>query len=356
MSRWIVLAQAAILLAALTGCERPEPPAAEQSVRPAKLFHVSAQRNTTEHTFVGRLDAAQTIDVSFEVPGELTQLPVREGQTVTRGSLIAALDPTNYQLAVQEAEVQVRLVTQDLERKQRLLREQGISQSIVDDARAQYELARVRLAQARKRLSDSRIIAPFDALVARRYLDNRAKVAVGEKVARLLDLNELKVIASIPEDLFATVTPAHVAWVRASFDFLPEQSFPLEYRESSGEANPVAQTYEVTFTMARPAVGNLLPGMTATVRVALASDGEGGGIAIPTTALLSEPDGSFFVWAYDADTSRVQRRAVRVGGALAEGVGIVDGLSDGDVIIAAGASQLQDGMQIRPLDAAPQGT
>lgn len=346
---------ALLCLLVLAGCERVEPDAAEQSVRPAKLFHVTTRGGTTEHTFVGRLDAAQTVDVSFEVPGELVELPVREGQDLQQGDLVAALDPTSYQLAVQEAQVQLRLVRQDLERKSRLLREQGVSRSIVDDARAQYELAQVRLAQARKRLSDSRIIAPFDAVVARRYLDNRAKVAVGDKVVRLLDLNELKVVASIPEELLATVTPQRVVWVKATFDFLPGRSFPLEYRESSGEANPVAQTYEVTFTMARPEVGNLLPGMTASVRVALAQDGTGDGLAIPTTALLSDPDGGFFVWAYDPESSRVTRRSVTVGTPTADGIGIRSGLADGDVIIAAGASQLQDGMQVRPLDPARSG-
>lgn len=336
-------------LAALVGCERAEPPAAEQAVRPAKLFRVTAHRATTVHTFVGRLDAAQTVDVSFEVPGEVLELPVREGQSVAKGGLIAALDPTNFQLAVQEAEVQLRLVTQDLERKDKLLKERGISQSLVDEARAQYELARVRLAQARKRLSDSRIAAPFDAVVARRYLDNRAKVAVGDKIARLVDLNELKVVASVPEDLFATVTAARIVSISAAFDFLPDVRFPLVYRESTGEANPVAQTYEVTFTMARPEIGNLLPGMTARVRVELSANGADDGIVIPTTALLSEPAGGFFVWVFDPESARVIRRAVTVSTPRGDGVGISAGLDDGELIVAAGASQLQEGMQIRSL-------
>ncbi|MGE0624927.1 MAG: efflux RND transporter periplasmic adaptor subunit [Pseudomonadales bacterium] len=345
-----------LCLVVLAGCERAPPPVIEQALRPAKIFTVVAHRATTEHTFVGRLDAAQTVDVSFEVPGELVELPIREGQPVGKGELVAALDPTHYRLAVEEAEVQLRLASQDLERKSRLLREQGISQSIVDDARAQYELGRVRLAQARKRLSDSRIFAPFDAVVARRYLDNRAKVAVGDKVARLLDLNELKVVVSIPEELLATVTPERVIRVSATFDFLPGERFPLQYRESSGEASTVAQTYQVTFTMARPEVGNLLPGMTAGVRVTLAADGADAGVTIPTTALLSAPDGGFFVWKYDPASSRVTRHPVSVGVPAADGIRIRDGLADGDLIIATGASQLQDGMQVRPLNAPETGS
>jgi RND family efflux transporter MFP subunit len=336
-----------VALLYLLGCERAEPPVVDQTVRPAKLFRISARQNTTVHEFVGRLDAAQTLDCSFEVDGALQQLPVREGQAVAQGSLVAALDPTDFQLAVREAEVQLRLATQDWRRKDALLRERGISQSLVDDARAQFELSQVRLSQAQERLGKSRIIAPFDAFVARRYVDNRTKVRIGDKVVRLSDLNEMKVVASLPEELVATVTPERVVSLSAAFDFLPQERFPLTYRENTGEANPVAQTYEVTFTMARPADRNLLPGMTAKVRVELKGTQSEVAITIPSAALLSEPDGAFFVWLFDPASSRVSRRSVTVAELGEQGIGVSGGLSDGDLIVAAGASQLQEGMRIR---------
>ncbi len=331
----------------VVGCERVEPPVEDQAVRPAKLFRVTAQHSTTSHEFVGRVDAAQSLDIAFEVDGALQELPVREGQALARGALVAALDPTSFQLAEREAEVQLRLATQDLQRKEALLRDRGISQSAVDDARAQFELSRVRLAQARERLAKSRITAPFDAFVARRYVDNRTRVRVGDKVARLSDLHELKVVASVREDLIATVTPERVVAITARFDFLPERRFPLTFLERSGEANPVAQTYAVTFTMARPADVNLLPGMTAQVRVELRADSADAGITIPTTALQSAPDDSFFVWVFDPETGRVDSRPVVVAQPRHDGIGIRSGLADGELIVAAGASQLQKGMRVR---------
>jgi RND family efflux transporter MFP subunit len=333
----------------LAGCERPLPEPVDQTVRPAKLFQVTAHQSTISHEFVGKLDAAQTVDVSFEVDGELLQLPIREGEAVAKGALVAALDPTNFELAVREAEVQLRLTTQDLKRKETLLRDRGISESVVDEARALFELSQVRLSQAQKQLKDSRIVAPFDAFVARRYVDNRSKVRVGDRVARLSDLNELKVVASIREQLVATVTPERVVALTARFDFLPDREFPLIFRERSGEANPVAQTYEVTFTMVPPTDINLLPGMTATIRVELQASETDDGIVIPTTALLSEPDGQFFVWVFDPDSSRVQRRAVTVADPREGGISVTSGLTDKELVVAAGASQLQDGMQVHKL-------
>jgi RND family efflux transporter MFP subunit len=265
---------------------------------------------------------------------------------------VASLDSRDFELAVQEASVQLRLAAQDLQRKESLLAEQGISASVVDDARAQRDLWSVRLAQAQERLDDTRILAPFDAYVAHRYVDNRTRIRAGDRIARLLDLNELKVVASVPSALLATVTPERVVSIAAAFDFLPDRTFPLEYRESSGEANPVAQTYEVTFTMARPeGPVNILPGMTAQVRIELQAPGSGQTLAVPTTALQSDPGGGFYVWVYDPATMEVTRRPVTVAAPLAEGVAVASGLGDGELIVAAGASQLQEGMRVRPLDA-----
>jgi RND family efflux transporter MFP subunit len=319
----------------------------DQAVRPAKLFMISGHQNIIRHQFIGRLDAAQTLDVSFEVDGALLALPLREGQAVSKGDLVAALDPTDFELAVREAQVQLRLANQDLRRKQSLLQERGISQSAVDDAQATHDLSQVRLAQARERLAKSRITAPFDAFVARRYVDNRTKVRNGDKIVRLSDLSELKVIVSLSEDLVATVTPERVISMTAKFDFLPDQEFPLTYRENTGEANVVAQTFMVSFTMDRPPQSNLLPGMTALVQLVLKADDTQLQIAIPPTALVSAPDGHFFVWIYDPDTQSVSRRKVTVAEPGGRGVGIASGLGIGELVVAAGASQLQEGMKIR---------
>ena len=54
--------------------------------------------------FTARIEALQAIDMSFEVGGPLRKFPVREGEKVQQGSLLAALDPTDFQLEAREAE------------------------------------------------------------------------------------------------------------------------------------------------------------------------------------------------------------------------------------------------------------
>lgn len=346
----------------LVGCEQSVPPAADQTVRPAKLFQVSESSSASIHQLVGRVEAAQTVDVAFEIGGILNQVPLREGQAVSKGALIAQLDPTDFQLAVREAEVQLRLSAQDLRRKEALLRDRGISESVVDDARANYDLSQVHLAQARERLAKTRITAPFDGLVSNRYVDNRTRVGAGESIVRLSDLNQFKVLVAFPENLMAEL-PLNTApnaaenskaqaTITAQFAFLPNESFPLRFAENTGEANTVAQTFNVAFFMQRPTQYNILPGMTAKVRIESAhssSSPDHNLITIPTSALQSAVDGNFFVWDYDPDTQRVSKRSVQVAQLNDGGIAVTAGLATGDILVAAGASQLQDGMQVRPL-------
>ncbi len=345
---------AAVVLAAVFfagGCEpRSEPTPVDQSVRPARLVTAQSRGTVTIHEFVARVEAAQSIDLSFELDGVLAELPVREGQTLGRGELVAALDPTDFHLAVREAELEVQLASQDLDRKIKLLAQNGIAASLVEDARALHQLQQVRLEQRREALAKSRIVAPFDAHVARRYLDNHVRVKASDPVVRLNDLHELQVVAGIPEQLLVTVNTDRVVWLAAIFPFAPERGFPLTYREIRGEADAVAQTYEVSFAMRRPPQFNVLPGMTAAVRVTLRPPANSPkGVRLPVGALVSGPDKQLFVWLFDPETQGVNKRRVRVGTPDEHGVPILSGLDGGELVVATGANQLLEGMRVRPL-------
>ena len=97
-----------IILSGLAGCDpgNPNIRANTEVLRPAKIMTVTNAGEEVFHEFPARIEALQTVDISFEVGGPLAELPIREGETVSRGALVAALDATDFQLAVREAEVQ----------------------------------------------------------------------------------------------------------------------------------------------------------------------------------------------------------------------------------------------------------
>lgn len=338
-----------LLLLLTAACsDRSQVEIAPQQVRPAKIQVVSNASGDVTHEFTARIEALQTVDLSFEVAGNLAELAVKEGETITQGTLIAALEPTSFQLAVKEAEVQLNLAAQDLGRKQKVLAEAGIAKSQVEDAQSNYDLQRVRLIQARERYSDSRIRAPFEAYVSRRYFDQHVNVQPGEPIVRLLDLTRLQVVMNIPEQLLATITAEQVQRSWVEFSFAEGRQFDIAYLENRGEAEALAQTYEVSFSMENPSGWRILPGMTAKASLHLKSTGADQ-VLVPASALVPMPDGQLAVWVYDSATQQVTRRSVTAAPPRADGIPVTQGLAAGEQIVVTGASQLQPGMKVRPL-------
>lgn len=334
------------------GCDASEIAApADQGIRPARIVEVSLDESLKQMVFVGHIEASNAIDMSFEVAGALQSFPVREGQTLKKGELIAELDPTDYELATREAQLQLQLAQQDYQRKADVLARGGIAKSLVADAKSFALLQGVRLEQAQHRLRDTKMYAPFNAYVSRRYVDNYVKTQVGDRIVRLNDLDQLLVVASIPEQTLASVIDNLRASVFAVFDFMPGQRFPLEYRENRGDADTVGQTYEVSFAMARPDSREILPGMTATLVVQFAENSNSTPeYLLPISALVTDAEKKVYVWLFDQTSQRVQKRYVSVGRPTPSGVYVTQGLVEGDLIVSSGANQLMEGMKIRPLD------
>ena len=319
----------------------------QEVIRPAKIMAVESSSEEILHEFPARIEALQSVDLSFEVGGPLAELPIREGEAIQQGALIAALDPTDFQLAVREAEVQLKLAAQDLNRKRKVLEENGIAKSQVEDARSNYELQRVRLSKAKERLADSKIYAPFDAFISRRFFDRHVNIQPGQPVTRILDTTQLQVVFNAPEQLVARTTPESLIRAWAEFGFAPGQEFELSLYENRAEADSLAQTYEVSLLMNNPGSFNVLPGMTATAKLRIRGS-EQGLILIPASAIVPAPDNSISVWIFNPDTQQVMNRRIETGPPQQDGVPVIQGLKNGEQIVVTGASHLQPGMRVQP--------
>ncbi|SDD71386.1 efflux RND transporter periplasmic adaptor subunit [Rhodospira trueperi] len=326
--------------------------------RPARIAAAQAADITETHEFPARTEAVQVVDLSFRVPGQLQSLPVREGELVKQGTLIARLDPADYERKVREAEVNLTSARQDFERKQQLVGQNAVSRQAFDDARNALDLAEVALEQARQNLEYTSLTAPFDAIVSRRLLDSFTNVQAGQAVARLQDVSEIRVAADIPEYLIARDSQKDGIEAVAVFPFLADRTFDLTFREISTEANNVAQTYRVSFGMPRPEDVNILPGMTATLRAqGPARNSPEGTVIVPPSALVSvSPDTEgpndtrFFVWVVTGEDGAVSRRPVSVARMTNSEAFVSVGLTPGDRVVTAGVHHLRDGMRVRPLE------
>ena len=99
----------------------------EPAPRPALIATLAKPSDRILHEFIGKVDAAQTVDLSFEVSGQLASITPREGDRLAAGSLIAALDPTPFEISVREAKAQFELAELDLRRARAVERQSHFS-------------------------------------------------------------------------------------------------------------------------------------------------------------------------------------------------------------------------------------
>ncbi|MGP9790235.1 efflux RND transporter periplasmic adaptor subunit [Roseinatronobacter sp. NSM] len=310
------------------------------------LITVAPDTTTRSRSFVGRVRPRSTVDLAFQVGGQLIERPVSEGDRIDTGALIARLDPVSYELAVARAEAVNAQALAEYDRANTLV-DRVSTRARLDTAEAERAQAQIALAEARRALDQTRITAPFPALVARTLVEEYANVTPAVAVLRLQDISEMQVVISLPESLAAIARSTADAFsVSASFPALPDLTAALELRDFVTEADPVAQTYDVSFAIAGPLDPRLLPGMTANVRIAPKNDT--GRMTLPTGAIdTTGPDGPR-VWLYDAQASTVHSRPVTLGLPQGGAVVIDDGLQAGDVVVAAGWWQLTEGAPVRP--------
>jgi RND family efflux transporter MFP subunit len=339
----------------LAGCEKAEPPAAEAPdvSRPAEILEVTAAALRSDLRFPGRVRAVQRVELAFNVPGQIIEYPVNEGQEIAAGGLIARLNPADYETALAAARAELDAATADYERVQKLWeKSQAVPRAEVDRKRTAMDVARARFAAAQKELDDTRLTAPFAGVVARRLAESFQNVQAKEPVVSLQNPDQLEIVIHVPERVVRG-EPKRVAGF-AVFADLPQRRFPVTLKSFTTEADPQTQTYEVVLGLTRPPDLRVLPGMAVEVlpdTAAIETDAAKAeaGVLIPIEAITATADRTPTVWVVDPETSRVSRRAVETGPVQGGDVTVLKGLAPGERIVTAGVHQLRDGMRVHPL-------
>lgn len=317
-----------------------------QEMRLAKIIEVQSQDSAVTRQFFGHVVAKETVDLAFQVGGQIVELPLVEGERIEEGTVVAQLDLEPFELALDQAQVQRDQAERTLARLKKL-EGSTVSEVSVDDAETSLQLAELAVRNARRELNNATLLAPFDALIAARSVANFATISAGTPVARLHDMSELRIEIEVPEVLFqrAGTDPDMALWAQFPTD---DKRYPVTPREFNAETSQVGQTYQITLGMAPPEDQTILPGSSVTVHATLM--GGSGEIHIPASAVSTGNDGSTNVMVFTptgADEGTVARRPVRVEPTIRGDVRVIEGLEPGKEIVASGASQLADGDRVK---------
>lgn len=340
----------------LTACGRGDGEAPAPRVRAIEPFVVQDVETAVDRRLPGLIQAAERTSLGFAVAGTVTELNVSTGERVEEGALIARLDDEPYRLQMESARAQLQRANaaaaerrSDLDRQRQLFEGGWISPAALEQFETAYETARsdvraaeAQLGQAQRNLERTVLRAPYTGVIAGVYVDAFEEVSIGMRVAELNAEGALEILVDAPDRLASQLSPGMEARIEATtVDGCGCQGRIVQVGRDVGGDNAIP----VTIAIDNPPSG-LLPGMAASATVSLETGSAG--TPIPFAAIVAGPDPSqAHVFVYDHGSSTVRLTPVTPIGAQGDIVLIGEGLSNGDIIAAAGTGLLRDGQQVR---------
>jgi RND family efflux transporter MFP subunit len=337
----------------LVACDSGTPPPEKKTetlVRPAKLIEVGQANNNNFLNYPAVIQSRQRSVLSFEVGGMLKELTVIEAQRVKKGEVLAKLDQRDLLAKLTSARAQFKNANTEYQRALRLIKQDAISSSKLEERKSTRDVNKSQLKTAEKALQDSVLVAPFSGAIAKVSIKKRQIIQPGESAITILGKQGLEAKINLPSSILAkagrqekTATDSYLV-----LDAAPDRQIPVLFKEASLDADEATQTYAVTFAFDKPEGLIILPGMNAVVwfKDPSKSNANLSKLSIPLTAIAIDGEQKY-VWVVDKGSMKVSRRNIVIEVGVGANLNITSGLEAGEMIVAAGISSLSEGMKVR---------
>jgi RND family efflux transporter MFP subunit len=282
-----------------------------------------------------------------KIGGVIERLFVEKGALVRKGAAIAKIEDLVLSAQVQEARAAFDLASERYERQRRLWEDEQIGSEInYLEARYQAQLQEARLEFLEARLERTVIRAPISGVFDERYVDAGEMVAPGTRVARVVEVDRVKVTGGVPERFAAAVQPGDTAQI--SFEVLPEEVFLGQIGFVGSTVDERNRTFQIEIVIDNP--GRLMkPQMVANVLVAQSRLQNV--VVVPQSAVMRTEDGYEVYVVGEQDGAEVAvTRAVRLGPTYANQAVVEEGLAEGDRLIVRGQQLVEVGDHVQVVD------
>ncbi|MGY3943432.1 efflux RND transporter periplasmic adaptor subunit [Aeromonas tecta] len=336
-----------ILGALLSGCGKDPVPDKAEASRPVNVITLPEHSASQTLRFSGEIRSHQRAQLAFRVAGTVDTILVKEGDKVSKGEVLARLDPHDFRVQrgeiaamLKEAKAASRLAEVELKRTRQAVNDKAMASINLDratsanaQAKARVQTLQQSLAKAEDALGYSELRAPFDGMIGQRFIDEHEQTAPGVPVLSLHQPKILEAVVDVPEQqigLLKTGMAGNLNWYRQDLAVRVVSS------ELASLPDPLKRTHEVTFRLLDSSA-ELVPGKS--VSVELSQPGSEQLHCLPASAVKSQ-----------GSENRVM--TVRAGQAIGVPVEVVSQRHDslcvkgqlfaGDKVVTAGSALLKE--------------
>ena len=314
----------------------------EKTVRAKEVTVAAVKAQEFDHYVQtqGRVESENNIMVSAKSMGVVEQVFVTEGQQVSKGQVIAAIDNSVISASIESMKSQLALANSVYERQKNLWDQKIGTEVQFLQAKTNKESMEKQVASLQEQNEMTRIKSPISGTVDEIRVKVGENISPGMPAARVVNTNDLKLVANVSEAYVTNVKKGNKVLIN-----IPELKKEIQGSVTFVGKNidPLSRTFTVEVSLkSQP---DLRPNMTATVKVVFTTEKDA--IVVPVNVIQSLNNEKIVYVAEKKGSQTVARKKVVTVDGVYSNQAQVEGLKDGDQIITFGYQGLNDGEVIK---------
>ena len=281
-----------------------------------------------------------------EYTGTLKKIYVEEGQEVKKGKLLAQIDDAGLKNQLEQLQIQAALSKTTYERTQRLWDQNIGAEMKLLQAKATYESQLKSIAQLKKQLKRTRILAPFSGTIDEIVANTGANLLPGQTpVMRIIDLKKMYTEASVPERYLSQIKKGTTATVKIP---MLDREYSTTVRQTGNFINPNNRSFRVETPLSNPDE-MIKPNLSCKLKINDYSNPEA--LMIPLRIIKENAIGKKYIFKLTPDGKdqvyRTEQVFVKLGKKSTDKVEILEGIQAGDLLVDEGATIVENNQRVK---------
>ncbi|MDG1805327.1 efflux RND transporter periplasmic adaptor subunit [Flavicella sp.] len=301
----------------------------------------------------GNVTTKKNVLVYPEVPGIIKDIRVKEGQRVSKGTLLAILSDGGLADQLAQLETQTKLAKTTYERQQKLWEQKIGSEIEYLKAETNYYANINAIKQLKSQYAKTRIVAPFSGIIDDIFKEEGMVIAPGQgsELLRIVNLDDMYIDAEVPESYITSVSKGK--HVEVYFPIL-NKTVEAEVRHAASYVNPSNRTFKVEVKVPNPK-HDIKPNLTAKLKI---NDYKNeAAILIPQSIISENANGDQYIYIIANKKANgeavVKRKIIETGKTQGDIIEILTAFPNGLEIINEGARSVTDGQSVKILSNEP---
>ena len=310
------------------------------------MFEVKPENFDHHIEIQANIKTRQNVLLYPEYNGTLKKVYVEEGQKVKKGKLLAQIDDAGLKNQLEQLQIQTKLSKITYERTQRLWDQNIGSEMNLLQAKATYESQLKTVAQLKKQLQRTQILAPFSGTIDEIVANTGANLLPGQTpVMRIVNLKKMYTEASVPERYLEQVKKGTSATVKIP---MLDREYPTTIRQTGNFINPNNRSFRVETLLPNPDE-MIKPNLSCKLKINDYSNPEA--LMIPMRIVKENASGKKYIFKLKSDGKdqvyRTEQTFVRLGKNSMDKVEVLEGIQAGDLLVDEGATIVENNQRVK---------